>query len=347
MNDKLKKYVSDVYAYASSIRKMVELGHTVESQDLQEEAIELLTYMEGFVDYIEDEDLKAKKGKIKPAGEYFDNSVKSDYVDFKLTSLLDKPENVYDRLVKDTQDYVDAFSEIFGTLLDRDTEEEEDGVPVATIEDYVGYVIDNLGFNNSEEDYKEKFKGELKKAVETVREGVGIAHFFVIIDGETKQGSIAFEGDTVVIEVDGTEYQFTEPDDLPRYLGIYDEEDDDDDEEPSCGCNDYSDCYCEDLDEEEESGILTIWEDGELIFSGSDLHNKVEDFDETVTHENINLMEEIEKELRNKNSYTDSEIELMRFYLKKLPFNSEYDIEELSDRAVVLGFKKHLYTKGN
>jgi hypothetical protein len=63
-------------------------------------------------------------------------------------------------------------------------------------------------------------------------------------------------------------------------------------------------------------------------------------------YDNVNVfMTLIEQGLDNAETFDEEDLELIRYYLKNLPDNSDYDIDMLSPRALELAYKKHKYLR--
>lgn len=76
------------------------------------------------------------------------------------------------------------------------------------------------------------------------------------------------------------------------------------------------------------------------------LAEHIEKVEDAYYTEMNSIMDKIEKEYTGKKEFTEEDVEVLRVYLRNLPYNSGADIDELSDRAVVLGFKQLMYTQG-
>lgn len=186
-----------------------------------------------------------------------------------------------------------------------------------TVESFVHNIVGELSFGDYQDEYKEQFEKELLQAVHTIQDTPGIAHFFVNVDGETKTGNLSVSGNQVIVMLDGNEY-------------VHNSETN----EPACTGNPVT-CtrpYCE-CEEDFEDGM--------------NLYNYVESLDEEYYEEVQDVMADIEEEIGDKKSFTGHDLNLIRFYLKHLPDNSDNEIDSLSDKAVGLAWKRLMYFKNS
>lgn len=61
-----------------------------------------------------------------------------------------------------------------------------------------------------------------------------------------------------------------------------------------------------------------------------------------VTYQINSTLDFIEESYANVKEFTEDDIEVLRFYLSSLPANSKHEIDELSDKGVVLAFKRRI-----
>ncbi|AYJ74048.1 hypothetical protein BSP15_031 [Bacillus phage BSP15] len=81
--------------------------------------------------------------------------------------------------------------------------------------------------------------------------------------------------------------------------------------------------------------------------TGEDLLMRVRGVDELFTYEINDLLIAIENDLRAKQDYSLSDLDLIRFYLEHLPSNSKFDIEEMSDAEVAREWSRIMSNKKN
>lgn len=81
--------------------------------------------------------------------------------------------------------------------------------------------------------------------------------------------------------------------------------------------------------------------------TGEDLLMRVRSVDELFTYEINDLLIAIENDLRAKQDYSLSDLDLIRFYLEHLPSNSKFDIEEMSDAEVAREWSRIMSNKKN
>ncbi|QZA69726.1 hypothetical protein 035JT004_235 [Bacillus phage 035JT004] len=81
--------------------------------------------------------------------------------------------------------------------------------------------------------------------------------------------------------------------------------------------------------------------------TGEDLLMRVRSVDELFTYEISDLLTAIENDLGDKQDYSLSDLDLIRFYLEHLPSNSKFDIEEMSDHEVAREWSRIISNKKN
>lgn len=70
------------------------------------------------------------------------------------------------------------------------------------------------------------------------------------------------------------------------------------------------------------------------------LHEYVTHVSNMTTYEINTALDAIEQAYLDEKEFSEEDIEVLRFYLSNLPANSKHEIDELSDKAVVLAFKR-------
>lgn len=81
--------------------------------------------------------------------------------------------------------------------------------------------------------------------------------------------------------------------------------------------------------------------------TGEDLLMRVRSVDELFTYEISDLLTAIEDDLGAKQDYSLSDLDLIRFYLEHLPYNSKFDIEEMSDAEVAREWSRIMANRKN
>lgn len=81
--------------------------------------------------------------------------------------------------------------------------------------------------------------------------------------------------------------------------------------------------------------------------TGEDLLMRVRSVDELFTYEISDLLTAIEDDLGDKQDYSLSDLDLIRFYLEHLPSNSKFDIEEMSDAEVAREWSRIMSNRKN
>ena len=81
--------------------------------------------------------------------------------------------------------------------------------------------------------------------------------------------------------------------------------------------------------------------------SKAELYDRVRSYDEITTNELTLLMDDIEKVLKDgdKDSYTEQDIEMIRFFFSNLPMNRKIDIDAASDADIESMWAKHKLVK--
>ena len=74
--------------------------------------------------------------------------------------------------------------------------------------------------------------------------------------------------------------------------------------------------------------------------SKKDLIDHIDSVEESYAIAVMENMELIEKELEGKTEFSLADLYLIRYYLKHKPYNSDYDVDRLSDRGLILAYKR-------
>lgn len=182
-----------------------------------------------------------------------------------------------------------------------------------TLDEFVSRVVDSLDLVDSM--YAESFKHELKAAINTLEDRAGYAHFSVYTKTGLKAGKLNMSNETIFIVVDNKEFTF---DKAVEEESV---------EEDCCENYDSSDYYTTGYQEP------------------TSLYEYINLVDNEYAEEVKANLEAIEDHMDGTDVWGEEEYGLVRYYLKHLPNNSDYDIDMLSDRAVFLAWQQHKYIR--
>jgi len=300
--------VRGIYAASDKLASKVDEGYGYKSPEIYKLVEELYIEVGDMLDFLEENDENMEVGALGSVDEYFEDSPVSDYVDAVINLASGKGT------IEDVQKAIDNIKE-------KETTKAPESVG-----EFAGRVVESLDFPEDEEEYKKAFQKNLERAIETLQTCNGRAEFYVDVNGDTLEGRMASEGKTVSIIINGEQFI------LNYGLDIEEDEEDCTGEEATCTNPDC--CMADqeyDEDEEEED-----YED--------DLYDYVVSVDEDYYKVVNEVMKEIEDSLAHVTEFTGKDIELIRYYLKHVPFNNE-DIDSLSDKAVILAFKRRINNK--
>lgn len=294
---------------------------------MYDKALELLKIADGLVTYLKDTDKNMEVGALEPVDKYFKDHPVTEYVNAILDHLEGKitKEEAVERAEK-------AASEI-------NKEEKSDVRPeVTTPENEL--VKEALAFVKDKE-IKDEFHNSLLRAVMGMRNKKGAQHFYFDINGSTISGFIESDGEKLTLEINDNKYELR---DGLVYEGARPEEQGDCTGDPYTCQKD--ECCVENKPAFSESSHCCKDECFPEREDRTSLIDFVREFEEETKFTTFEIMDAIESHLNNKKTFDKDDIELIRFYLKNLPYNSDYDIDELSDKAIVLAWKQHVYRKG-
>jgi hypothetical protein len=106
----------------------------------------------------------------------------------------------------------------------------------------------------------------------------------------------------------------------------------------------YPDCDCPGIScfgtEEEDCEENCCPECCLCSLEGMDLQDYLDFTEEDYAAQVMANMDLIEQELEGKTEFSQADLYLIRYYLKHQPYNSDYAVEGLSDRALELAWKK-------
>lgn len=329
MNEKMKQ-VMKVHSDLELIRNKVEKaimnveGCSQVPPKVYDYAVHLMHIANRLVNYLEDNDANMEVGAIGPVDGLFENNPVTDYVNANVDFLQGTIS-----MEEATKRMKEAAEKI--------AEQQQPKQKVGTVEEFVEHIINDLPFCESEQAYKEQFKVALLSAVKQLQQREGLSRFGVTINGKGEDGGISSTRGSVTIEVCGKEYTFPEvtPEEAAGCSG----------DPETCELDNFCCSACCNCGAFPESSTMfpvpaPDCPEGceECSLEGVELVDYVREFDEDVVLGTLEIMNVIEQELENKTQFTPEDIELIRFYLRNLPNNSAYDIEELSDRAAVLAW---------
>lgn len=369
----IKNQVDEILRKASSIQFVLD-GHSEIPDSLYDKVLDLSDDLLGMSDrlvtLVEETYKNMEVGAIEPVDKYFEGNPVSDYVNTTLDFLqgnIDK-ETAVERL-KDLATKIEKNREKKG-------EEEEKGEKKElTPQEYlVECIIKDLAFGKDKEGEKEEFKKALLNAVNRLEDTCGCSEFYVSVNGDNVFGFIDATGNNVIVKINGKEYKLYE-----QVTPVLAEDEDENEDECYWDCDYYCACDCDcDCDYDCENndnykpstptwtwvkfadddkgtnmsddptgkkymGIAHGKTDNPKDYSWSLMYSYVEEFEKDVKESAMDIMDLIKKHLESKTTFNKADIKLIRFFLRNLPQNSDYDIEELSDHAVELAWKQYKY----
>lgn len=109
---------------------------------------------------------------------------------------------------------------------------------------------------------------------------------------------------------------------------------------PNCECG-VDGCWDEEEGCEEDCCIECCACD----LSEMDLHEFIDYTEEDYAAQVMANMELIEEELKGKTEFSQADLYLIRYYLKRQPYTSDFTVEGLSDRGLELAWKKIQYIR--
>lgn len=296
--------VRGIYKASGELASKVDEGHGYNSPQVYEKVSELHEKVSNLLDFLEENDENMTIGKLDSVDEHFEGNPVSDYVG-AVTNLL-------------TGD--GTLEEAREALSRLEVGKQE------TVEEFSERIVDSLVFTESEEGYKNTFQNSLGKAIEAIKSRGGRAQFVVDVNGEFLGGAIYNTGNSIEVFINDEEFEL-----------VYGDEHKD--EEDEC-TGDYEtcsnpDCCMEDYEDEEDDA------ESDALDRLDWLYGFVGDIDEEYYNKVNEVMEDIKDALSQVEHYSSKDLDLMRYYLKNLPYNNE-DVESLSDRAIILAFRRHL-----
>jgi hypothetical protein len=306
-------------------------GHNANSEEVYKAARILSERVNSFISFLEDQDENMKIGTLESVDTYFDSYV-NDLVNSKIDYLQGKIS------AEEASERMSAAARKMESSI-REVAEEVQPIEEITIDSFVHDIAEEMGFSDTEANYKREFEKSLLQAVKLLQERRGTSDFFVTVNGKNLKGSISIEQAMVIIEFEGVKYKFTEcngPCKEDDENCVCYNDDFDEDEEDMCA----PDCECADYNKYEPAEVAEYEEDFK------DTYNYVRVLEGDATEQINTAMDTIEEYLEGVTSFEPEEIELIRFYLRNLPFNSAADVEALDDSAVILVWKQRLYTQG-
>lgn len=186
--------------------------------------------------------------------------------------------------------------------------EEEDDREYTT-EEFIDLLIEEVGVTGSE--YAAQFKTGLLSAIDTLEERFGYSEFFVATSKGVSAGTLRVNSARIIITVDGKDFIFQKVQE--EVEGPAEGEREDDQESKA----------------KDADNILV-----DIAKAESTYYAQVDD-----------IMERIETYLASKKVFAKDDLDLIHFYLLQLPSNSDYDVDSLNDRTLVLAWKQEMYKK--
>lgn len=193
-----------------------------------------------------------------------------------------------------------------------------------TTEEFVDRVVDTLDFGDNMEEYKDDFKENLLSAIKRVW-GYGFAKFIVNLRDGMAQGSLVAGNEEITITVDDQEFT---PEKKCVYGGMCDEN----------GCCMEQPAYCGNMSCEAFCSCSPLAEQGE------DLSKPEDRILRDITYldgDKLDLMDDVRDYLNSKPRlahYSDKELDMIRFYLKGLASEQDYDIDDMGRTALLLAW---------
>lgn len=311
MSKELKEGFIYAHEQLAKLQSVLIEGDFEASKVVYDAATSLYTAAGEFIQYLEeaevrsDENLDIEKTKLPNLDELFINNPATEYVNAAIL-LAQSPNSPEAR--KSFTEATFKLAAHQGTL-DGAVERPE------TLSEFIDRVFADINF--VDERYAEMFRENLVAAIKTLESRPGYSEFFVTTAEGMKSGKLKVSSTAIDISLDGKDYHFDVPTELP-------EEDEAAEEE----CT-YPDCSC-----------------GEVEYTTSE---QLIDYIDTLESDYASLVSEnlelVENELSGKTEFSQADLYLIRYYLKHLPDNSSYEVDSLSDRGLELAWKKHKYLK--
>lgn len=286
-------------------------GMNIGDPEIYDKALRLYKSVGQFVEKLElfDENLDLKKSKLKGVDDLFSNHPVTTYVNTVIDYLTGE---VGKEKVEEVARHLEKFQK---------GEQEE---PKETLEELANRIVEDLKLSK---EYGEAFKQGLLSAIDTLKSKPGFSKFTVFTEGENAEGRLDVSGNSVVITIGDKVYEYNEPVEEEEEL------DDEYDLDESDGLDDIRYLHLKEVYglSDETSNVLL---------------NHVRNFDSDDVKGLNKVLDVIEYVLDLKTEFTPYDLELIRFYLKHLPFRGDDDIDSLSDRALTLAWKRHKYIRG-
>ncbi len=345
----VQEYLKKVERALHNVKTLTEAGISADEPVMQEQADKLQEGIAGLVEYLQDEDMSEVAEKIPSIDSLFKDDPVSEFTEAVISHLQQEEANKDDGSEEDVK--------------------EEPAKPL-TSEDFAKSVVADLEFGESQEEYKGNFTKELAMAVESLQRRSGMAKFIVTVDGETLQGSMSSSGRAITVDIQGKEYVFDnrEEERYNDYDEDYDDEEEEEEEEyyectgdpdtcnvPGCGEGfddeeyfekdaavsiDHEGVHIEDKDGNKLS-IKPLTSSSEAIIQElkkETLLGYIKELDEEYYTQVHEILKDIEDVLKDKTTFNSEELDLIRYYFKNQPYNSE-DIDSLSDKALTLAWE--------
>lgn len=180
-----------------------------------------------------------------------------------------------------------------------------------TYDEFITRVVEEMEVVE-EGGYADMFRKSLKSAIDHLQTTRDYGQFMVNTTSGNMLGSVTLSNDTVIIKLKDTTWKHT----------FFDETEEEEDAEEDVCTGDPSTCYCG-----REENIYETVEAASLAAAGIIM----------------STMSEIEEHLTGKTEYTEQDIELVRYYMKNLPSNSDFDIDKLEDQELVMAWHRIAY----
>lgn len=291
-----------------------------------------------------EDNMDLEKTKLPDLDGIFGEGPVTDYVkaniDYLQAQDTDSAKDAQDRMVAAAKEIEADQNNSYHVTIDEEAivatpvAAEEPKKKVVLLDEFAEEVSEAIGvLKGYEGKYREDFKLNLIDAIHIIEERNGKVKFIVQTEAGNVTGYLSLSGDRVTIEVKDKTFTYDLNQEIEEEEAVDEPAEDVGEEEEGplpCGCTSVKDCkFAVDVEH------VPVNTPEEFVAVISD----------TMAAASAASMDIIEEYLLGVKELTRGQLDLVRHYLKQLPENSSNDIDELSDRAVELAWKRISYQK--
>lgn len=278
-----------------------------------------------------DENMDVESTRLEGVAKYFEGNPVNDIMTLNLelatgTVTLEDIQTKLEAAVKEYQEFL-----VKEPSVEPEVEKEE------TLEDFVSKILKDLPLESPE--YAEMFGKHLQKGIEKLQSRSGRAEFYVDSEGEEKWGTISKRDGRVHVTLAGKEYVFPEEKTHTAFTtvtpegfsGHYDEDQEDRDEEE----REREETEAEDREREEADGIAAMKEESARALEKESMKT-LQSVSVGPGPEELAVLDALELRLNAVKRFSQTDLELIRYWLRRQPDASELEIDSLPDEGLAL-----------